>query len=516
MQVSKKLPQQQQQPQQRCTMRGNTGLIFIVLFFIAATTLLQLPTLNYIKYLTVTSNESQIVTVKNDAPSSETSKHPLDTETTRSDKNIDDDNDEDDDTESKNDTESDDENDNKVGTGVSNEEEPNDGDDDDNHRTDHETSNEPEKRNQDSPRDKGKGNDSTNDDDTSDDEPHWEKDLSPKIVWLASYPNSGTSYTMTLVERASNVSTATNYGNEVTLRNYDSLPIYPNHEVGPFWEGSSKHAVELNRIVRNLPTTFVLTKTHCGGRCIKCPASEYLINTTRRFIYGCQKTSYRKNSHTVTTEYGAPMSAIKKLLHLIRNPYHNVVARFHLERKNMISKDKSYEQLFTYDAAGFKNYCHYLDTNFNDEDETLLPSKLYKKYFHPKSDNFIPCAAEFYKWVQWHNYAVQSSVLLGLKSDRTEQIVVETDHDDTTTTAPRSSIPVHVIWYESYEFDFNATFAGIMDFLQFPVATEQIRTFRSLPTYDDHFTLEQRTNVHALIQKVAIPSAWKLIKHYFE
>ena len=488
-------------------MRGNTVSIFIVLFFIAATTLLQLPTLNYIKYLTATSNESQIVTVKDDAPSSKTSKHPLDTESANGDKNIDDDNDEDDDTESKNDTESDDGNDSKVGTGVSNEEEPNDGDDDDNHRTDHETSS--EKKNQDSPQDKGKDNDKT-----YDDEPHWEKDLSPKIVWLASYPNSGTSYTMTLVERASNVSTATNYGNEVTHRGYDSLPIYPNHEVGPFWEGTSEHAIKLNRIIRDLPTNFVLTKTHCGGRCIKCPASEYLINTTRQFIYGCQKTSYRKNSKMVTTEYGAPMSAIKKLLHLIRNPYHNVVARFHLERKNMISKDSSYEQLFTYDATGFKNYCHYLDTTFNKEDETLLSSKLYKKYFHPESDNFIPCAAEFYKWVQWHNYAVQSSVLLGLKSDRTEQIVIETG--DATTTTPQSSIPVHVIWYENYEFDFNATFASIMDFLEFPVATEQIRTFRSLPTYDDHFTLEQRANVQALIQKVAIPSTWKLIKHYFE
>jgi hypothetical protein len=31
----------------------------------------------------------------------------------------------------------------------------------------------------------------------------------PQIVWLASYPNSGTSYTMTMVQRATNLATAT-------------------------------------------------------------------------------------------------------------------------------------------------------------------------------------------------------------------------------------------------------------------------------------------------------------------
>ena len=520
MQISKKLQQNinhngKQQllplhphpPQHpRCTMRTNAVLVCIVLFFIVATSILQLPTVNYIKYLTNNnSSEIQTVQVKGDMVSPKpyvaTTKKGTKNDSSSKADIIDDDSDEDDDTEEReskrdDDNRGNDESGKKVAKEVTadhhdqdNEEEPDDGDDDN------------EVRNIDS----------------DNQEPQWEKNLSPKIVWLASYPNSGTSYTMTLVERASNFSTATNYGNEVTHPKYDSIPIYPNHEEGPFWEGTSEHAIQLNRVIRELPTTYVLTKTHCGGRCIKCPASEYMVNTTRQFIYGCQKTSYRKNSKMVTTEYGAPMSTIKKLLHLIRNPFHNVVARFHLERKNMISKDSSYEESFTYDASGFHNYCHYLDTTFHFEDKELLPSKLYKKYFHSESEAFIPCGAEFYKWVQWHNYVVQSSILLGLKSDRTEQIVIETDPVATSTAAiEQSSIPVHVIWYENYELDFNTTFISIMKFLQLPIATEQIRTFRSLPTYDDHFTPEQRTNIQALIQKIAIPSTWKLIKHYFD
>ena len=41
-------------------------------------------------------------------------------------------------------------------------------------------------------------------------------EFTPKIAWLMSFPNSGTSYTMTLVGRASNRSFATNYASEVT------------------------------------------------------------------------------------------------------------------------------------------------------------------------------------------------------------------------------------------------------------------------------------------------------------
>jgi hypothetical protein len=335
-------------------------------------------------------------------------------------------------------------------------------------------------------------------------EPHWEQNLTPKIAWLASYPNSGTSYTMTLVERASNLSTATNYGLEVTYGHEDSIPIYPQHEEGPFWEGSSDHAVKLGRIARFLPDQFIMTKTHCGGRCIKCPASQYVVNTTRQFMYGCQKTSYRKGGEVIFCETGTPMSTVARLIHLIRNPYHNIVARFHLERKNMISKNDAYEMLFPHNATGFRNWCHYLDTTYDYEDKEILPSTTYTKYYQNPN---VPCRAEFYKWTQWHNYVAKSSTMLGFPSDRTE-----TSSDDTTT---KRSIPVHVVWYEDYSDNFNATFPRIMDFLQLPIATEQIQTFRSLPTYADHYSTEQKKAIRSFVHHVASPQTWKLIQHYF-
>jgi Sulfotransferase domain len=338
----------------------------------------------------------------------------------------------------------------------------------------------------------------------SGEEPYWETDLSPKIVWLASYPNSGTSFTMTLVERASNLSTATNYGDEVTHKSYDSLPLYPNHEEGPFWEGTSENAVALNRKVRDLPQSYILTKTHCGARCVKCAASEYLIDTTRQFVSGCQKTSYRRRKKMIVTEAGAPMSSIKRMVHLIRNPFHNVVARFHLERKNMMAKNTSWEYLFPYNSTGFHNWCHYLDTDYGYEDKQLLPLTLYAKYYR---DPKIPCHAEFFKWTQWHNYVVKSAALLGRPEDRTQQ------HGRAES---QPTIPVHVVWYEDYATNFNKTFEGIMDFLELPVAAEgEIRSFRSLPTYADHYSKEQIQAVRAMIQYVATPETWEMIQHYF-
>jgi len=78
----------------------------------------------------------------------------------------------------------------------------------------------------------------------------------PKVVWLMSYPNSGTSYTMMMVARASNQATASNYGKEVTVPPTPNRPIYPGQWEGPFYRPNPQHP---------LPKDYILVKTHCGG-----------------------------------------------------------------------------------------------------------------------------------------------------------------------------------------------------------------------------------------------------------
>lgn len=311
----------------------------------------------------------------------------------------------------------------------------------------------------------------------------WERGLTPKVVWLASYPNSGTSYTITLVERASNLSTASNYGVEVTYKREDSLPIYQNHPEGPFWEGTSG---EMGTI-RELPTTSVLTKTHCGGRCVKCGADEYVIDKVN-FLAACQRTTHRLKGKSL--ESLLPASTVAGMVHLIRNPYHNTVARFHLERRNMVEKKSDVAAKYPSNSTGFARWCDHLDSKYSASDKRVLPASVLELM------KDVPCRAEFFKWTQWHNLALESSRQLGFPEAR--------------------PVPVLTVLYEDYADNFNRTFEGIMNFLELPIAAKQLRTFRDLPTYADHFTAKQRQAVKALIQHVASEETWALIEHYFE
>jgi hypothetical protein len=318
-----------------------------------------------------------------------------------------------------------------------------------------------------------------------------EKDLVPKVVWLASYPNSGTSYTMTLVERASNLSTATNYGAEVSYQREDALSIYPMHAFGPFWEGLSGKRGR----PRLLPTTNVLTKTHCGGRCIKCDATEYVVPVDS-FVEACQRTTHRYRGSTI--ESAIPTHLVHGMVHLLRNPYHNTVARFHLERRNMIAKKAKLERTYPHNATGFLRWCKYLDTKYAASDATVFDAATLE-LMQP-----VPCHAEFFKWTQWHNLALETAQRLG------------------PATKPLSSqptksagVPVHFILYEDYEVRFNETLDQLMTFLQLPISATQFQSFRNLPTYDDHYTVSQRDAIQALIRHVASRELWPHIRHYF-
>ena len=78
---------------------------------------------------------------------------------------------------------------------------------------------------------------------------------SPQVVWLLSFPNSGTSFTITNLEALTNQSTASNYA-----EGWDQVIPVGANENGPFYKG-----------VKQLPSMYVLTKTHCAGtEKIKC------------------------------------------------------------------------------------------------------------------------------------------------------------------------------------------------------------------------------------------------------
>jgi len=85
----------------------------------------------------------------------------------------------------------------------------------------------------------------------------------PDIAWLMSFPNSGTSYTMRLVQAVSNTTAATNYAEECQQDASGRVATLFDSPSGPY----------LRQQVP-LPKRYILTKTHCGGRCVHCIPGE--------------------------------------------------------------------------------------------------------------------------------------------------------------------------------------------------------------------------------------------------
>jgi hypothetical protein len=316
----------------------------------------------------------------------------------------------------------------------------------------------------------------------------------PAIVWLMSYPNSGTSYTMTMVERASNRSTATNYGIEVTDKESEasSIPVHKNHPEGPYWEGLSGKL----GTPRPLPESFVLTKTHCAGRCVHCGPDEYVVDTAA-FLEGCTRTSARTRKHRGfqirRVEAAHAVNLVVKMVHLIRNPMHNVVARFHLERRHLIRADPKKAERLSNDAKGFSTWCRELDEEHAaTEPDFFTPEQLaiYRQ---------APCRAEFYKYTQWHNRVHDITPLVGPKSE----------------SGSESSPPVLIIHYEDYAENLQKTADQVLQFLELPLVAP-IRPFRELPDYSDHFSADDLKAVQALVQNVASAHTYKLVQRYFE
>ena len=203
----------------------------------------------------------------------------------------------------------------------------------------------------------------------------------PKIVWLMSYPNSGTSYTMNLVRRASNKAVATNYGQESKSyieENEDPYPLYPDSPEGPFILNPGK----------DLPSKFIMTKTHCGSRCTECSSKGYL-ETKESFLDKCASARARGNEKH--SNYG--ISEIGKAIRLVRNPFDNVVSNFHLIVKRASNET---EQQYSNDKNGFRKWCHHLDTTHEDEEKAsnAFPGHIIKSF------QGVPCHKVFYTLVQ--------------------------------------------------------------------------------------------------------------------
>ena len=306
-------------------------------------------------------------------------------------------------------------------------------------------------------------------------------DDEPRIAWLMSYPNSGTTYTKLLVYVVSGYNTASNYGN------YDegwgtNTPIWEDElPHGPFYSG---HEGDNWTIPRS--PAYVLTKTHCGAYCMHCKSSQYIITDTQ-FGEHCGRTSYSPSSNDTSSELiilrqQYDVSLTKRAVHLIRDPFSNIVARFHYRTKNLIRQNET--QPYSIDEVGFRKMCKDLDDQFRSDTKS-------SSFYNGIRDliKIIPCHTDFYRWVQWHNHAFATTWDLGL--------------------------PTLIMHYENYTNNFNQTVELLFNFLQLDMVHDA-PLFVTGKNYKDYFTEKEMNAVREMVKKLALKNTWKYIQHYFE
>ncbi|KAL3756139.1 hypothetical protein ACHAWU_005643 [Discostella pseudostelligera] len=336
-----------------------------------------------------------------------------------------------------------------------------------------------------------------------------------KVAWLMSFPNSGTSFTSLLVRVASSSTAATNYGMETRVgADGMSVPIYDWSVEGPYWmhppseeeedggdssssrpskkqkgDSTSSRSNELPP-----PSSSILTKTHCGGRCASCPPDKYL-ETIPSFLQMCLSGSRKVPSNKErppdkTTKSSSSSiqykkhyvtyhpAVVERAIHIIRNPFDNLVSRFHHEQKEYKKKNRtSWTDLYSNDVAGFKKWCVDVDSMAEIEFDNI-DWKLYG--YNPTSIlhdyRGVSCHAEFFRYAQWHILANNVVELL--------------------------EMPVLYVHYEEYAKDINGLTDRILNFLNLDREEEELPTFHSNKDYSEYFTREERASASEFMRRL--------------
>jgi hypothetical protein len=303
------------------------------------------------------------------------------------------------------------------------------------------------------------------------------------IAWLMSFPNSGTSYTMGMVKKVTGLNPASNYGKESRGEDGLSVAVFAtNGSVAgpPFWNDP------ISQTLVRPSKGYILTKTHCGSRCNNCGVSKYVENHAL-FLQHCLEGRYHTkvgNGKLIERVGTYDKALVQRAVHLIRDPFDNVVSRFHLHYNNLVKRNRT-DQVALYPRTrdGFRRFCSDQDRHFYSEEKQ---SKFYQDVFDTVKD--VPCHADFYRYVQWHNLAF--------------------------ITIWNLEIPSLIIHYENYANNFNKTKDTLLDFVG-QSGIYDAPPFVSGKTYREYYLQEEIDNVYVLFVKLALEKTWSNTKHYF-
>lgn len=193
------------------------------------------------------------------------------------------------------------------------------------------------------------------------------------ITWIATFPNSGTTYTLTAVSTVSQRAHGYNDKRDETL-----VPIFSGQEENGPWAISNLP----------LPDTNPLIKTHCGGFAELDSLPSHVVMNSTTFLKKCLTTSIEQDGKLQHRFYSQDL--VKKAVHLVRNPFDNCVARFNYERKSVTDalkngmkawdpkphwKGEEQDNVYEKGPQGFKNWCMQADPKFSREKQLVYGQK---------------------------------------------------------------------------------------------------------------------------------------------
>lgn len=307
-----------------------------------------------------------------------------------------------------------------------------------------------------------------------------------KGAWIMSFTSSGSEQVSDLLQELTGTSMGTNYGDitqdmkgAFVKNTYASSPIWHNHPNGPF--KTSPHMP--------LPEKLIPIVTHCGGVCYECHPQYYMIpkyvfanlcHTGTKFTpFGAGKTEKLKYDHQL----------IDKAVQLVRPPFDNVVSRFfdaYTQREAM--NDKVWLNEFPKTSKGFFAWCAEQNERFHIEEKMAWQKEIFV------ASEGVPCAAEFYRYIQWHNMIYK---------------VVRYDMVD---------IPLKIIHTKDLQENFENTITGLLGWLELDL-TVNLKDYSGLdldiPGYMSFFSIEQRHKIACFMKKIADPTIVDRFARYF-
>lgn len=178
-------------------------------------------------------------------------------------------------------------------------------------------------------------------------------------------------------------------------------------------------------------------------------------------------------------------SLVRKSIHLIRDPFDNIVSRFHLTRKIQGKDNEEFRSHYTNDANGFRKWCNLMDHKFADIELEMFNSTI-MNLFHQ-----IPCHADFYRYIMWHNLAFEVVKSLG--------------------------IPSLTIHYEDYAYDFDGMKAEVISFLETEeeVSSLEKKPFTAGKSYRQYFNSKELVAVKALMYELSSIETRREVRRYF-